>query len=265
MLRRLVAIALLSLPVVSLPLSAADKPTPPADLAAPPADAVRTESGLVTKVLSAGTGTEKPAEDSLVRVRFTVWKPDGTLVQHVAEPATVMVGVPKMLPGWREASLQMVTGESRRVWIPSTLGGGKIKEGESLIIDSTLVEILPNPVTAPADVAAPPADATVTSSGLAYKVLRPGTGTVKPKRRDTVEVHYTGWTTDGRMFDSSLLRGQSTEFPLEGVIKGWTEGLQFMTEGEKTRFWIPSKLAYGKEKGMPQGMLVFDIELIDVK
>jgi len=260
MLRRLVALALLS-----LPLLAADKPTPPADLATPPADAVRSESGLFTKVLTAGTGTEKPAEDSLLSVRFTVWKPDGTLVQHVAEPATVLVGVQKMLPGWREASLQMVPGETRRNWIPSSLGAGKIKEGEMLIIDSTLVEILPNPTTAPADVAAPPADATVTSSGLAYKVLRPGTGTVKPKRRDTVEVHYTGWTTDGKMFDSSLLRGQTTEFPLEGVIKGWTEGLQLMVEGERTRFWIPSKLAYGKEKGKPQGVLVFDIELIDVR
>lgn len=260
MLRRLFAIAFLS-----IPLFAAEKPAPPADLAAPPADSVRTESGLVTRVLAAGTGSEKPAEDSLARVRFTVWKPDGTLVQHVAEPGTVMVGIQKMLPGWREASLQMVAGESRRIWIPHTLSAGKIKEGESLIIDSTLVEILPNPTTPPADVAAPPADATVTSSGLAYKVLRAGTGSVKPRRRDTVEVHYTGWTTDGKMFDSSLLRGQSTEFPLEGVIKGWTEGLQLMVEGERTRFWIPSKLAYGREKGKPQGMLVFDIELIDVR
>ncbi|HEX8411329.1 MAG TPA: FKBP-type peptidyl-prolyl cis-trans isomerase [Thermoanaerobaculia bacterium] len=260
MLRRLAVLALLS-----LPLFAADKPAPPADLATPPADAVRTESGLVTKVLAAGTGTEKPAEDSLTRVRFTVWKPDGTLVQHVAEPATVMVGIQKMLPGWREASLQMVAGESRRIWIPHTLGAGKIKAGESLVIDSTLVEILPNPTTAPADVAAPPADAAVTSSGLAYKVLRAGTGTARPKRHQTVEVHYTGWTTDGKMFDSSLLRGQTAEFPLEGVIKGWTEGLQLMVEGERTRFWIPSKLAYGKERGKPQGMLVFDIELVDIR
>jgi peptidylprolyl isomerase len=78
-------------------------------------------------------------------------------------------------------------------------------------------------------------------------------------------VHYSGWTTDGKMFDSSVLRGNPASFGLDGVISGWTEGLQLMVEGEKTRFWIPAKLAYGHEKGKPQGMLVFDIELIDIQ
>jgi peptidylprolyl isomerase len=96
-------------------------------------------------------------------------------------------------------------------------------------------------------------------------VLRPGTGTEHPKRRNQVVVHYSGWTTDGRMFDSSVLRGQTAQFGLDGVIAGWTEGLQLMVPGEKTRFWIPGKLAYGREKGKPQGMLVFDIELIEIK
>jgi len=131
------------------------------------------------------------------------------------------------------------------------------------VIDTELVEIVDAPVT-PADVAAVPADATVTESGLAYKVLRPGTGIVHPNKRSKVEVHYSGWTTDGRMFDSSVLRGQSSSFGLDEVIKGWTEGLQLMVEGEKTRFWIPSKLAYAGDKTRPQGMLVFDIELVKV-
>jgi peptidylprolyl isomerase len=117
----------------------------------------------------------------------------------------------------------------------------------------------------PPDVAAAPADATTTKSGLAYKVLRPGTGIVHPRRRSTVSVHYTGWTTDGLMFDSSVLRGIPAEFSLEAVIAGWTEGVQLMVQGEKTRFWIPSNLAYGNAKGKPQGMLVFDIELLDIK
>ena len=258
MVRRLVVLALLA-----LPLFAAETPVPPADLAAPPADAERAANGLVTKVLTAGTGTVKPDADSILRLRYTVWKQDGTLVQHVPESQTVLLGVQKMLPGWGEGAQQMVAGETRRIWIPHTLSAGKIKEGESLVIDTTLVEIVERPV-APPDVAAPPADAQVTSSGLAYKVLRPGTGSVKPKRRNTVEVHYTGWTTDGKMFDSSILRGQSGIFPLEEVIKGWTEGLQLMVEGEKARLWIPAKLAYGNKKGMPQGMLVFDIELIKI-
>ena len=79
-----------------------------------------------------------------------------------------------------------------------------------------------------------------------------------------VDVHYTGWTTDGKMFDSSVLRGKSAQFPLNAVIKGWTEGVQLMVEGEKTRFWIPSELAYGNRPGRPQGTLVFDVELLKI-
>ncbi|MEL6183912.1 MAG: FKBP-type peptidyl-prolyl cis-trans isomerase [Myxococcota bacterium] len=114
---------------------------------------------------------------------------------------------------------------------------------------------------APDDVAAPPADAAKTESGLAYKVLSKGTGTTHPGPKDKVEVHYTGWTTDGKMFDSSITRGQTAKFPLNGVIAGWTEGLQLMVVGEKTRFWIPEDLAYRGMPGRPAGMLVFDVEL----
>lgn len=120
---------------------------------------------------------------------------------------------------------------------------------------------------APEDVAAPPADAQKTASGLAYKVLKQGTGKEHPKAEDTVEVHYTGWTTDGKMFDSSVMRGQPAVFPLNAVIKGWTEGLQLMVEGEKARFWIPAGLAYGEKPtrpGAPAGMLVFDVELLEI-
>ncbi len=78
-------------------------------------------------------------------------------------------------------------------------------------------------------------------------------------------VHYTGWTTDGKMFDSSVVRGQPASFPLNQVIRGWTEGLRLMVEGEKRRLWIPEKLAYGGRAGAPQGMLVFDVELISIQ
>ena len=120
---------------------------------------------------------------------------------------------------------------------------------------------------APSDVAAAPADAAKTPSGLASKVLAPGKGKEKPTDADTVRVHYTGWTTDGVKFDSSVDRGSPAQFPLRGVIKGWTEGLQLMVEGEKRRFWIPGNLAYGDtpaRPGAPAGTLVFDIELIKI-
>ncbi|MCR9159370.1 MAG: FKBP-type peptidyl-prolyl cis-trans isomerase [Nannocystaceae bacterium] len=120
------------------------------------------------------------------------------------------------------------------------------------------------PIPAPEDVAAPPADAEVTASGLAYTVLQPGEGRT-PSREDTVKVHYTGWTTDGEMFDSSVARGEPSEFPLGAVIPGWTEGLQLMSVGAKHRMWIPEPLAYKGQPGRPAGMLVFDVELLAIQ
>ena len=115
----------------------------------------------------------------------------------------------------------------------------------------------------PPDVAAPPADAVRTPTGLASKVLTAGTGTRHPRPNSQVVVNYTGWTTDGKMFDSSVTRRQPATFTLDGVIRGWTEGVQMMVAGEKRRFWIPPGLAYEGKDG-PQGMLVFDIELIRI-
>ena len=117
----------------------------------------------------------------------------------------------------------------------------------------------------PPDVAAPPPDSVKAPSGLSTRVLQPGTGQRHPRSSDTVMVHYTGWTTDGKMFDSSVQRGQPSEFRVDEVIRGWTEGLQMMVEGEKRRLWVPESLAYQGQPGQPQGMLVFDVELIDIK
>ena len=104
-------------------------------------------------------------------------------------------------------------------------------------------------------------------SGLQYKVLREGNGR-KPKATDQVKCHYEGMLVDGTLFDSSLQRGEPATFPLNGVIAGWTEGLQLMQEGAKYRFFIPYHLGYG-ERGAgaqipPFAALVFDVELIEV-
>lgn len=106
-----------------------------------------------------------------------------------------------------------------------------------------------------------------TASGLQYKVIKEGTGK-QPKASDKVRCHYEGFLTDGTVFDSSVQRGEPAVFPLDGVIVGWTEGLQLMKEGGKTRFFIPYKLAYG-EGGAgasipPFAALVFDVELLNV-
>ncbi|MGH8373348.1 MAG: FKBP-type peptidyl-prolyl cis-trans isomerase [Gammaproteobacteria bacterium] len=125
-----------------------------------------------------------------------------------------------------------------------------------------------NPYAAPADVSAPPSDAQRLPSGLAYQSLRPGTGSEHPDLNSIVTVNYTGWTADGKMFDSSLTTGEPAEFPLNKLIKGWQQGIPLMVAGEKMRFWIPAKLAYGEhpaKPGAPAGMLVFDVELLQFK
>lgn len=108
----------------------------------------------------------------------------------------------------------------------------------------------------------------VTASGLQYEVITEGKGK-KPLATNTVKVHYTGRLTDGKVFDSSVERGEPIEFPLNGVIKGWTEGVQLMTEGSKYKFTIPSDLGYGDAGagGMigPNEVLVFEVELISIK
>ena len=117
---------------------------------------------------------------------------------------------------------------------------------------------------APEDVAAVPASATRTESGLAYRVLKVGTGARHPTDTSTVTVHYSGWTTDGQGVDSSVARGRPSGFPLTRVIPGWREALTMMVEGEKRRVWIPESLAYKGAKGAPAGMLVFDLELLTI-
>jgi hypothetical protein len=130
-----------------------------------------------------------------------------------------------------------------------------------------LRRVAPAALAAPPDVAAPPKEAKRTKSGLLSMVIRAGSGTEHPGAHDRVKVHYTGWTKDGGMFDSSVTRGVPKQFVVDRVILGWSEGLQLMVRGEKRRFWIPSKLAYGDaptRPGLPAGPLTFDIELIDI-
>jgi peptidylprolyl isomerase len=122
------------------------------------------------------------------------------------------------------------------------------------------------PPLPPPDVAKPPEGVKKTAKGVFYRLLKagPGKDPRHPEAKDTVKVHYTGWTTDGRMFDSSLLRGEPATFSLGGVIAGWTDGIPVMTQGDHVRFWIPEPLAYKGQAGKPAGMLVFDVELLEI-
>jgi peptidylprolyl isomerase len=258
-------VLLLSLLALPLLLSAQDIPAP-ADVAAPPADAQTTANGIASKVLSPGTGTDHPLPGDSVKVNYTGWTTDGKVFDSsVARGKAALLPLDRVIVGWSEGLQLMVKGEKRRLWIPAKLAyeGQANRPQGMLVFDVELLDILHVPA-APPDVAAPPADAVVTRSGLASKVLTPGTGSRHPRSESFVKVNYTGWTTDGKMFDSSLSKGAPAFFKLTAVVPGWTEGLQLMVEGETRRFWIPQKLAYRGEEGKPKGMLVFDVELIQI-
>lgn len=255
-------------------ISIKQAPKPPADIAAAPADAEKTDSGLASKVIMKGTGSAHPKDGDTAKLNLSLWSSEGQLLQSTAQqggPADISLEQ-LSIGGLAEGIKLMVAGEKRQLWIPAKLAFGDSPPPGAptggLVVEAELVSIkdgIPAPAT-PADVAAAPADAEKTASGLASKVLTKGTGSDHPKATDSVTVHYSGWTTDGKLFDSSVKRGEPTSFPLNGVIKGWTEGVQLMVVGEKRRFWIPADLAYGENPGggRPGGLLVFDIELIKI-
>ncbi|MGA0845985.1 MAG: FKBP-type peptidyl-prolyl cis-trans isomerase [Luteolibacter sp.] len=370
--------------IAALSLTAQADPNMPAvpdDVKAPPADALKSESGLASKVLQEGSGSEKPSVTDQVKVHYSGWTTDGKMFDSSVtrgEPASFPLN--GVIKGWTEGLQLMVEGEKRRFWIPAELaygenpGGGRpggmlvfdvelleiqqqakvpadakktadgvayeiLKDGDGasptaadivtfhlhastlsgqvlqdtrqagesapsalgsqlspqlmavvaemklgekrrcwlpeanlpgghVVLDFELISFkpAPPPPAVPEDVGAVPDDAEKSPSGLASKLLQKGSGDKKPSADQSVRVHYSGWTTDGKMFDSSVTRGEPTSFPLNGVIKGWTEGLQLMTVGEKRRFWIPAELAYGENPGggRPGGMLVFDVELLEI-
>ena len=201
-------------------------------------------------------------------VDYTGWTTDGKMFDSSfssGKPATFPLD--RVIAGWTEGVQLMVAGETRRFWIPESLAY-KGKEGRPqgmLVFDVRLISIMEPPSQTPIDFRTPASGARRTASGLSYQILKPGSGRSHPTATSTVTVHYSGWTTDGKLFDSSLAHGsQPATFPLGRVIPGWTEGVQLMVEGEKARFWIPESLAY-KGQGPIYGDLVFDIELVKIK
>jgi FKBP-type peptidyl-prolyl cis-trans isomerase len=270
--RKALAIAWIAIAAVANTLAAPSVPAPD-DVAGPLADADKTASGLASKILKPGSGTTHPAKTDLVTVHYSGWTTDGKNFDSSTGGKPATFPLDKVIPGWTEGVQLMVAGEKRRLWIPEELAY-KGKEGRPagmLVFDVELISFKPatpkeasvDPTKAPDDVQRPPADAKRTGTGLSYKILKAGTGTRHPEATSSVTVHYSGWTTDGKLFDSSYANHAPVTFRLRGVIPGWIEGVQLMVEGEKRRFWIPEAMAYAGQ-GPVNGDLVFDIELIKI-
>jgi FKBP-type peptidyl-prolyl cis-trans isomerase len=246
----------------------------PADVAAPPPGAERTPSGLASVVLRAGTGSVRPTLSDHVSVHYTGWTKDAQMFDSsLTRGRPDEFGVTEVITGWTEGLQLMLPGERRRFWIPAALAYGEQtnpgRPGGQLTFDVELVEIAQKrrPPSTPSDVAAPPASAQATASGLRISVLTPGNGKEHPSAKSHVKVFYAAWTQAGALFDCTANRGPSEIVAVEGNLPGWSEALQLMTVGEKARFWIPEQLAYSEQsrrRGAPAGPLTFEVELLQI-
>jgi len=258
-----------------------DLPAPP-DVAAAPPDAQVTSSGLASKIVQSSPCPPKECERPLaydrVTVDYTGWQANGKMFDSsITRGQRANFGVSQVIKGWTEGLQLMAVGEKRRFWIPANLAYGNDpgmgRPGGPLVFDVELYSIDrgPKPPPVPTDVAGPPTDATILPSGLAFKVLAPGKPGFEsrlPQLDSIVKVEYSGWKTDGELIVSTKVSGQPASFRVEDIaIKGLSEGVRLMTIGESRRFWIPANLAYGlnPDKGVPRGMLVFDVQLLGLQ
>ena len=225
------------------------------------------------KVLMWGNTEDYPGPEDKVTVHYAGWTKDGQLFDSSIKRRTpAKFEVNKVIKGWSEGLQLMSVGQRSRLWIPSSLAYGEhpakgLPAGD-LVFDVELLAITPviNEVPPP-DLASPPPDAIKTDSRLMYRVLIAGRGNLRPGPQDLVKVHYTGWTADGVVFDSTRAHGRPSILEMSKLIPGWSEALQLMVKGQRNRIWIPSYLAYGSRPsipGAPAGMLCMDVELIDV-
>ena len=237
---------------------------PPMDI---PEDAIKLENGVAYRIIKSNPSAPLLSVNDIVTLSFSGWLQETGKLFHtslMSEPLHAPVN--NFFTGWKSVLPSVRSGETFQVWVPQEHGisptGADGLTG-TLVFEVTVDEVtqLPKP---PADVAAAPEDAEVTASGLAFKVLKAGTGTEHPTRNSVVSVNYSGWTTDGTLFDSTVIHGGPAQFPVSAVIPGWTEGLQLMVPGESRRFWIPAELAYKDNPSGPQGTLVFDVELLSI-
>eukprot|EP00930_Biecheleria_cincta_P037478 TRINITY_DN25733_c0_g1_i1.p1 TRINITY_DN25733_c0_g1~~TRINITY_DN25733_c0_g1_i1.p1 ORF type:complete len:355 (+),score=58.42 TRINITY_DN25733_c0_g1_i1:34-1065(+) len=256
-------------------------PRAPPDVAGPPADAEVTASGLASKILLRPTcalSSSKPLDNpdceranpyDKVLITYVGWTPDGRMFDSSQNEKRV-IRVNSIMEGLTEGLVKMAPGETRRFWVPANLAFDNKQDPKKpsgpLVFDIELfaIERQPRP---PDSLKAPPADALVTDSGLAYKVLKSGSGTQRPTADTNVTALYNGWSKNGDLVLSTSFGAQETFLVKEVPIPGLLEGLQLMVAGETRRFWIPAKLAFGEKpegRNLPAGMLTFDMRLMSI-
>lgn len=231
------------------------------------------------KVLVTGRGVEHPQENDCLRVRFTGWKRDGSLFSTSGVHGETLVQcLNSAMPGIAEALKTMVAGEKLRVWIPASLTFGKKHHrgrtrmdlddepppNVDLTFDVELVDLLKAPPV-PTDLDVPSGSAVKTRSGLAFQILKNGAGTQHPSMTSQVTLQYSGWTSDGKLFESTVMGRHPAIFLVGTTLPAWREVLPQMVTGEKLRLWVPAALAYGEKPVNhmnPAGNLVYDIELV---
>ncbi len=242
--------------IVSLFLAATVANAAPPKSTKAPSNAQEFSTGMYYQVLKAAPKGAPTIKPEFLEYRAVSWNADAK-GKFIASDSGVQKSdfksIANQWPQLARAFLLSPVGETRRWWVDGASPNP---------IDITVLGNV-EPAPAPKDVAGIPSNATKTLSGLAYRVIKRGEGKTSPNIKSIITIHYSGWTTDGKLFDSSVVRGEKASFPLAGLIKGWQEGIPMMKNGDTFRFWIPDYLAYGSNPrpGAPKGMLVFDVTL----
>lgn len=247
-------------------------PAVPPDVAKPPDSAKTLKSGTRLVVVRPGTG-EKPRYIDNVTFHYTAWDPQGRMIDTTETRRVPVTAQPlKQVDAVHELLITMAQGERARVWIDAErmIRDGKAVGGveHGLLcyeVEVTHVAKPPaEPHPTPPDVARPPPGAKRTAKGVYYRVIKTGTTNERVLPEGSVKMHYTGWTTDGKIFDSSTFSGDTARYNLTTVIPGWADTIPQMQIGDRWILWVPEELAYKGAPGKPKGMLVFDLELVEL-
>jgi FKBP-type peptidyl-prolyl cis-trans isomerase len=245
----------------------ASEPPAPDDVAAPPTSTKLTSSGVASRVLKSGRGSEHPAGDDVVTFHFETWTREGKLLGSTRQRgAPDSLNVRRMMPGVGEVVRRMSVGEARRIWVPQKLTAFPSDDDDAappfpdVTVDVELLALQRAPAVPP--LTAPP-NARRTLSGLRYKFERRGAGQ-SLKYAPRVQFHESGWSADGKLFESTVMAGQPRIADLSNMIAGLAEGIRLMRVGDKALFWLPAALAFGDHprRNRVTGPVIFEVELL---